>query len=345
VSAVIGASHVLCSIGSGTDQVWAAARTGIGRIVSSDVMDRYFDPIKMALVPEDSLPPVNMEIDELPLPPRARRMLRLATPALQAVSKDIDGPVPIVIGLPELQPSEAPWLVHVPAYLQKMTGASIDRSRSAVVPHGRAAGLMALELALNMVRTEPAVTVIVGGVDTYLDLRLLGTLDREQRILGQRVMDGFIPGEGAAFFVLSAGVASGPRVIVNGAASTMDEGHRYGTAPAKGEGLALALTHLRERVGELSGPIGTTFAGFNGENFDAKLWGVAFTRHSDFFSPAMTIEHPADKYGDAGAATGAILLALAAKSLAGGIRQGPALVWAASDREARACAVVSMASS
>jgi 3-oxoacyl-[acyl-carrier-protein] synthase-1 len=158
-------------------------------------------------------------------------------------------------------------------------------------------------------------------------------------------MDGFIPGEGAAFFVLSAGVASGPRVIVNGAASTMDEGHRYGTAPAKGEGLALALTHLRERVGELSGPIGTTFAGFNGENFDAKLWGVAFTRHSDFFSPAMTIEHPADKYGDAGAATGAILLALAAKSLAGGIRQGPALVWAASDREARACAVVSMASS
>src|SRR5512132_2814541 len=79
VSAVIGASHVLCSIGSGTDQVWAAARTGIGRIVSSDVMDRYFDPIKMALVPEDSLPPVNMEIDELPLPPRARRMLRLAT--------------------------------------------------------------------------------------------------------------------------------------------------------------------------------------------------------------------------------------------------------------------------
>jgi 3-oxoacyl-[acyl-carrier-protein] synthase-1 len=345
VSAVIGASHVLCSIGSGTDQVWAAARAGIGRIVNSDVMDRYIDPIQMALVPEDSLPPLNAEIDDLPLPPRARRMLRLATPALQTVSQDLDGPVPIVIGLPELQLSEAPWLVHMPAYLQKMTGAPIDRARSTVVPHGRAAGVMALELALNTLQSEPTATVIVGGVDTYLDLLLLGNLDREQRILGQRVMDGFIPGEGAAFFVLSGEVASGPRVIVNGVASTMDEGHRYGTAAAKGEGLAVALTLLRQRVGELSGPIGTTFAGFNGENFDAKLWGVAFTRHNDFFSPAMMLEHPADRYGDVGAATGAILLAMAAKSLASGIRQGPALVWAASDREPRACAVVSMASS
>jgi 3-oxoacyl-[acyl-carrier-protein] synthase-1 len=59
----------------------------------------------------------------------------------------------------------------------------------------------------------------------------------------------------------------------------------------------------------------------------------------------MMIEHPADKYGDAGAATGAILLALAAKSLSIGARQGPALVWAASDREPRACAIVSVAQS
>jgi len=56
----------------------------------------------------------------------------------------------------------------------------------------------------------------------------------------------------------------------------------------------------------------------------------------------MVIDHPADKYGDAGAATGAILMALAAKSLASGARSGPALVWAASDREPRACAILSL---
>jgi len=73
MSAVIGASHVLCSIGSGTDQVWAAARAGIGRIVNSHVMDRHFEPIQMGLVPEDALGELNPEIEKLPLPSRARR--------------------------------------------------------------------------------------------------------------------------------------------------------------------------------------------------------------------------------------------------------------------------------
>ena len=54
-AAVIGATHVLCSIGSGTDQAWASARAGIARIGSSHVMDRHFEPIQMGLVPEDAL--------------------------------------------------------------------------------------------------------------------------------------------------------------------------------------------------------------------------------------------------------------------------------------------------
>jgi 3-oxoacyl-[acyl-carrier-protein] synthase-1 len=346
MSAVIGASHVLCAIGSGTDQVWASARAGIARIGNSHVMDQHFEPIQMGLVPEDGLGELTPEIDGLPLPSRARRMLRLAAPSFQAAGKDIGRPVPAFIGLPALTPKDAPWIVHVPAYLQKLTDVPVDLTRSAIVPHGRAAGLMALELAMNAVTTDPSANVIVGGVDTFLDLRLLAMLYQEQRILGSRVMDGFIPGEGAAFFVLSGGAAqrSGPHIVVNGVASAMDEGHRYGTAPAKGEGLALALDQLRQRAGQLPGPVSTTFAGYNGESFEAKLWGVARMRHNDFFSPSMVIEHPADKYGDAGAATGAILLALASKSLLSGARQGPALVWAASDREPRACAVVSTAS-
>jgi 3-oxoacyl-[acyl-carrier-protein] synthase-1 len=90
-------------------------------------------------------------------------------------------------------------------------------------------------------------------------------------------------------------------------------------------------------------PVGTTFAGFNGENFDAKLWGVARLRHHDFFAPDMLMEHPADKYGDAGAATGAILTVMAATALARGQRPGPALVWAASDTELRGCALLTTA--
>jgi 3-oxoacyl-[acyl-carrier-protein] synthase I len=351
MTAVIGSSHVLCAIGSGTDQVWASARAGIARISASDVMDRYLDPIQMGLVPDDALASLHPEIDALPLPARARRILGLAAPAFQAVAQDLSPPVRVFIGLPELKPRDAPWLVHVPAYLAKLTDIAIDRQGGAIVPHGRAAGILALELALHALQRDPAATVIVGAVDTYLDPPLLETLAREERILGPRVMDGFIPGEGAAFYVLSGTGAAqvgplghrGPRVIVHAAASAMDAGHRYGSEPAKGEGLTAALLAVRQRAGPLPTPIATTFAGFNGENFDAKMWGVARLRHNDFFSPRMVIEHPADKYGDAGAATGAILVTLAAKSLASGTRQGPALVWAASDREPLACAVLSVA--
>jgi len=347
MSAVIGATHVFCAIGNGTDQVWASARAGIARIGNSRVMDKHFEPIQMGLVPEECLPALAPEIDALPLPSRARRMLRLAAPSFQAVAGNLGRPVPVFVGLPALTPKDAPWIVHVPAYLQKLTDVPVDLQRSAIVPHGRAAALLALELAMNAVSTDPSATVIVGGMDTFLDLSLLAALDQEGRILGPRVMDGFIPGEGAAFFTLSGPAAqpAGRRIVVNGVGSAMDEGHRYGSAPARGEGLDAALKQLRQRVRQLPGPIATTFAGFNGESFEARMWGVARLRHNDFFSPSMLIEHPADKYGDAGAATGAILLALAAKSLSVGARQGPALVWAASDHEPRACAVVSVAQS
>jgi 3-oxoacyl-[acyl-carrier-protein] synthase-1 len=254
--------------------------------------------------------------------------------------------VVLFIGLPELRDTEAPWLKHFPAYLQKLTDIPVDRAHSLIVAKGRASALLALEHALETLQTDPSAAVVVGGVDTYLDLRLLATLDAEKRILGPRVMDGFIPGEGAAFYLLSGEEVpksrNGRNVVVLGAASFMDPAHRYGSEAARGEGLASALDALRQ-MSSAAAPIGATFAGFNGESFDTKLWGVARLRHDDFFSKEMIIDHPADKFGDTGAAIGAILMVLAARALVSGTRSGPALVWAASDQESRGCAVVSHA--
>jgi 3-oxoacyl-[acyl-carrier-protein] synthase-1 len=91
-------------------------------------------------------------------------------------------------------------------------------------------------------------------------------------------------------------------------------------------------------LGQSPIPLQTTFAGFNGENFGAKEWGVARIRHADLFAPTMKLEHPADCFGDTGAALGALLLAVANASLVTKQRPTPALIWASSDREDRACA-------
>jgi len=57
----------------------------------------------------------------------------------------------------------------------------------------------------------------------------------------------------------------------------------------------------------------------------------------------LRIEHPADCMGDPGAAYGAIMLALAAHDIARGRCPTPCLVWAASDGEERAVALLSSA--
>lgn len=342
--AAITSTCVLCAGGRGTDQAWASTRAGVTRIASSDVMDKNLDPIQMGLVPEDALPPLPPEFEELDLPSRARRLLRLAAPVLKAVADEAGaGPHTLFTGLPQLNPAEAPWLANFHKLLGDFAGVAINLEASRVVPLGRAAGLLALEAGLKALEQGSAQTVIVGGVDTFFDLMVLDELDAEGRILGPQVADGFIPGEGAGFLVLKPqGQASGtgPTILALGAASLPDPGHRYGSEPAKGEGLAKAIEQLRAGLASPPPPVGTTFAGFNGENFDAKMWGVAHMRHTDFFSPTMSLQHPASTLGDTGAASGAIMSALAATALTLGHRQGPAFVWAASDREARACALI-----
>jgi 3-oxoacyl-[acyl-carrier-protein] synthase-1 len=341
----ITATCVLCAGGRGSEQAWATTRAGVSRIGNSHVVDKNFDAIQMGLVPEAALPPLPAEIDALGLPSRARRMLRLAAPVLQAVAAEAaESPLVVFTGLPQLNPAEAPWLAAFHKLLGQFADVPIDLAASRVVPTGRAAALMAIEAGIRALEQGPAQTVIVGGVDTFLDLRLLSQLDAEGRILGPRVMDGFIPGEGAAYLVLkpqSQATGAGPPILALAATSMPDPGHRYGSEPAKGEGLAKTIELLRASLASPPPPVNTTFAGFNGESFDAKSWGVAHLRHTDFFTPTMSMQHPASSIGDTGAACGAIMSSLAATALTRGDRAGPALVWAASDRESRACALIS----
>jgi 3-oxoacyl-[acyl-carrier-protein] synthase-1 len=343
--AFIGATGALCAIGGTPKQIWASARAGIARIGNSHVMDRNFDPIQMGLVPEDQLPPLPSEIEN-GLPPRARRLLRLAAPALSEITQHLKSPAKLFLGLPEFGPEQPAWLNDFLKLLAQAANAKLDLENSVIFPRGRASALLAMEAGLQALAESNDKTsrVIVGGVDSFLDFRLLADLDNEHRILGPRVMDGFIAGEGAAFLTLHAATAppAQPLATLQGVASIDDAGNRYGSAPSKGEGLANAIDKLRSGL-QSSAPIVVTYAGFNGENFDAKLWGVARMRHNDFFAPDMSMDHPADKYGDAGAATGALLTVLAAQALSRKQHTGPALIWAASDTASRACALLSPA--
>jgi 3-oxoacyl-[acyl-carrier-protein] synthase-1 len=366
--ATVLATSALCAAGFGAGQVWATARSRVSRVRNSSVLDAHLEPVPMGLVPEEALDPDDEELDCLALPVRARRMLRLASPPLRELVPKLQekpvaprratgasrdslrcAPVALYLGLPELSPELAPWIETLAGHLFERVGLELDTAASRIFPLGRAAALVALEQALSAVSTDPGRPILVGGVDTYLDLRLLATLGAEGRIHGPRVMDGFVPGEGAAFLWIQA-TSNSPHdagTRIEAAASATDPGHRYGSEPARGEGLAEAVEALRNQLPPSSGPggpmgqpVATIFSGLNGESFEAKSWGVARLRHKDFFTPQASLEHPADCFGDTGAATGAIFTAMADVALSKGNRSGPALIWAASDHGSRGCTLI-----
>ena len=350
VASVIEAAGAICAVGRGVKQVHASVRAGIGRLSVSTVRDRHSEPIHMALCPEATLEPLVLAIEPIPFDSRRRRMVRLAASALREVVLDLpegSAPLPVFLGLPEPRPGErlvgAAEMIHA---FGRQAGVPLHETQSQLFARGRSAALLALEAGVQCMIEGRAQSVLVGGVDSYLDLPLLGDLDLEGRIHGPRVTHGFVPGEGAAFVRLTlagtgqAAAKRAPRVAVLAIGTAQDPGHRYSDKPSLGEGLSQAIGKMLAKIPRPTAPIESTFADLNGEMFGAKEWGVASVRYADLFSPVSQIHHPADCFGDTGAATGALLIALAYADLARGDRAGPALVLASSDREDRACALL-----
>ncbi|WP_157907413.1 hypothetical protein [Sorangium cellulosum] len=335
---------MVSSVGLSAEVTSAAVRAGIDRFQQSSVLDRRFNPLVMALVATPDLPPLAPALEGIAgLTARQIRMLRLAGPALRACLEDAPpGPAAVLLAGPEAFPGGRPAPVG-PVFLEHLAaqaGVKLDLARSRVFPAGRAGVFLALAAALEGLSARRYDRVVVGGVDTLLDLYLLGTLDLEERLRAAGIFDGFIPGEGAAFLLLArpgSGRTPLSRLVSVGTAE--EEGHRYTTAaPYRGEGLDAALkTAFAAAPG---GPVRTVYAGFNGESFFAKEWGVAIARHKKRIAEDFVIEHPADCVGDAGAALGAMLVGLAAMSLAEGRRPSRCLVWAPSDLAARGAAIL-----
>jgi 3-oxoacyl-[acyl-carrier-protein] synthase-1 len=173
---------------------------------------------------------------------------------------------------------------------------SFDLKKSRMFKNGRASGIETVAEAFNLLTTNADQFILVGGCDTYLDLYLLGTLDRDNRILANGVMDGFAPGESAAFLLLASEKAQKKHKLISLAqiyqpACTDEPGHRYSDEPYKGDGLAESITEALIPLEQEK--VQTVFASFNGENFFAKEWGVAFLRNHDSFEEKLRIEHPA----------------------------------------------------
>lgn len=334
---------MMTPLGDSTKMTAAAVRAGTSALDTSSIMNKRFEPMTMALVPEDALPPLNDKLSELPgLTSRQIRMLRLSQKPLaealgSLVPKGIS--VPLFLSVPEEIPEcPVPVKDDFINHLHLQCDQQFDLKKSRIFKNGRASGIEAVTAAFDLLSNNTEQFILVGGCDTYLDLYLLGTLDRDNRILANGIMDGFAPGEGACFLLLASEKAVQKHKLLSFAqiyrpACTDEPGHRYSDEPYKGDGLSEAITEAL--VPLEAEQIQTVFASFNGENFFAKEWGVAFLRNHDNFAEKLRMEHPADCYGDPGGAAGPLLIGLAAIGMHKHYVKGPCLICCSSEKEKR----------
>jgi 3-oxoacyl-[acyl-carrier-protein] synthase-1 len=272
-------------------------------------------------------------------------MVRLAAQALQEVAQHGTQPIPLLIALPEVYPWGDPVGANFLEHLVAQSRVTLALKQSHVLRAGRAGGLLAVERALGLLKTGRVPCVLVGGVDTYRDARLLAMLESEGRLHTGQLPDGFIPGEGAAFLLLGPPGEGKrrkqvPLASILSAGSGNEPGHRYSEKPYLGEGLAQAVRNMFEQLQAQSLRVRCVYAGLNGERFWTKEWGVAYLRHTQYFEAEHQLQHPIEYTGDPGAALGPMMLALAAIGMKKGYQQGPCLVWCSSDRQERAAVLL-----
>jgi 3-oxoacyl-[acyl-carrier-protein] synthase-1 len=340
----VAAVGMLTPVGFDSVSTAAAVRAGMSAYEDSSQYNKRFHQMRMALAPEDALPPLNPELESvMGMSARQSRMLRLATPALQeAMGKvPLKEPPPLFLALPESIPEYSSTIgTSFLDHLIVQTGVAIDRKSSRIIATGRAGGLDVIDLVFKYFNASGKDVALVGGVDTYLDPLLLGVLDSENRVLADNIPDGFAPGEAAGFLLLVSErvVAKLPfkvKAALYSPGLANEKGHRFSEEPYRGEGLAEAFN--KAIMNSNGAPISSIYASLNGENFGAKELGLASMRNKNAFITQVKVEHPADCFGDVGAAFGPILIGLTSFNPPGNY-----LGYCSSDQQSRAAIVTTI---
>lgn len=343
----IAGTGMITSVGVNASMTEASIRAGIDRFEVSEYINQLQQSITMAQVPHEIFDEFQVELEigvaHSELMDREIKMAMIA--AAEALEQaDVQKPIPLILAMPE----EIPYVSHCPTSklinnLVNKAKLPIDPQQSRSVQTGRAGGIEVLDLARRCLYDLELDYVLVGGSDSYRDYALLNHLNESQRTTAPNVADGFVPGEAAGFMVLSrhpqqALQHEGFITALNSPGLAQEPGHLYSEEPCLGEGLNQAF---QQALSAYQGPlVEAIYGSMNGENFWAREYGVACLRNSQTLHEDFTTEHPADCYGDIGAATAPILMTLAEGHLRRQTGMNACLVYSSSDRASRAAVVV-----
>ncbi len=173
---------------------------------------------------------------------------------------------------------------------------------------------------------------IVGGVESCLFPKWLDELDRDYKIKSPRNIDGYIPGEASAFLLLEKENKERQKNAVTFTIDALSSTTGLHIPQAPGSALKQVISAVLDGLEET--PV--IFCDVNGESWRAEEWGFARTSLGERLRYPVLLEHPADTFGDIGAATGAALVIAAMYHMQIMDRdRHTALIWTSSDQGER----------
>lgn len=318
----IADTQLLTAAGANSIANFCAYRAGICTYQSANYHTLDHHQITLALVPDGALPPLADALEEAGLSYRDERLLQMTSMAAGQMLAQYQGdPIPLIMAGPENYPNlENQFPSRFLALLREQAELPILYNASRILCTGRTGMLEAIRIAQHYLASGHYEQVLVGGVDSCQHSDWLLMLDRDGRLKSESARnngDNFVPGEGAAFLLLTnnptlAMQSRGYRITLGTPGFGDEPGHIYSNELYRGAGLDAAVKAALSCLPEQQ-KIHTVFSSMNGEHYWAKEFGVAIARSSHRLHQHK-LEHPADCYGDIGAATGGALIALAAQS-------------------------------
>jgi 3-oxoacyl-[acyl-carrier-protein] synthase-1 len=256
--------------------------------------------------------------------------------------------ISLLINLPALRPG-------MPANLGQRVRATVNEhffgvfDRIGVALLGHAGALIGLQSALAMLQEQPHRLCVVAGADSYIEPDLLEWLERTDQLhsAGERNNAwGFIPGEGAGALLLAAPAALSHLELASiGRVRRVGVGQEtelIGTgAVCLGLGLTEAVRDAIEPGLHAGEKITDVYCDMNGEPYRADEYAFLISRTREHFVAASEFVSPADCWGDVGAASAPLLIALACVAGTKRYSKGnAALVWASSVSGERGAALL-----
>lgn len=208
--------------------------------------------------------------------------------------------------------------------VQHELGASFHKD-SAVVAHGRVAVAVALLRARELIAAGHA-RVLIAATDSLLSWPTLSHYEREDRLLTGRNSNGFMPGEGAGALLVEGAHGSPGELACTGLGFGREAAPIDSEEPLRADGLSQAIQGALADAGIAMHDIDYRITDLSGEQYYFKEAALALSRTLRQRKETFDIWHPAESIGEAGAAAGTAVLALAHAACSKAYTLGPAIL-------------------